>query len=208
MQVGLAKGLSASKINIFHVIDQLEDQLLKEPFESPYMVLKSQMPASFSEKQKSNAQNELLRVIKHSIYPGLSAYRDYLKFELLPAARKTYGISNFSFGKICYQNLIERHTGIRKSPQEIHELGLIEVELINLYFGGAEAVSMLKHLVKGEYSFLFWIVEIFLGGILPIMILLRKKITPQLQAIASVLILIGIFTMRYIVVVGGQVPTF
>ena len=90
----------------------------------------------------------------------------------------------------------------------ILEVALILVELIVLLNGGIEASSIAKILLIGEYSFLFWIVEIILGAAVPVFILLRGKITVKAQAIASMLVLIGIYTMRYIVVIGGQVPTF
>ena len=88
------------------------------------------------------------------------------------------------------------------------ELGLVILELINLYNGSAEAVAMANHLVSGSYSFLFWAIQIAAGAVLPIVILSRKKVSPSLQALASVLILVGVFTMRYIVVFGGQIPTY
>ncbi len=88
------------------------------------------------------------------------------------------------------------------------ELGLVLIEILNLFNGGARAVAMANRLMRGEYSFLFWMVEIVLGAVLPLVILFRSKVTLSHQAMASVLILVGIFAMRYIVVVGGQVPTF
>lgn len=88
------------------------------------------------------------------------------------------------------------------------EVGLIFVELINLANGGTEAVAMAKHLVTGQFGFLFWGVEIVLGVAIPIIIFLKSKTSSSAHALASLLILIGMFTMRYIVVIGGQVPTF
>ncbi len=88
------------------------------------------------------------------------------------------------------------------------ELGLVFIEILNLFNGGASAIAMADHLLKGEYWFLFWVIEIALGAFIPMAILFRSKVTLSGQAAALVLILIGIFTMRYIVVVGGQVPTF
>lgn len=88
------------------------------------------------------------------------------------------------------------------------ELGLTIIEMVTLFYGDAESASILKLLLFGEYSFLFWFVQIALGAILPAAILLRNKVSPAARSIATVLVLLGIFTMRYIVVIGGQVPTF
>ncbi len=88
------------------------------------------------------------------------------------------------------------------------ELGLVLLEISFLYIGSTDAVEMANHLVNGSYSFLFWAMQITAGAVVPMIILFRNKVSPSLQVIASVLILVGVFTMRYIVVVGGQVPTY
>lgn len=89
----------------------------------------------------------------------------------------------------------------------ILELGMVLAEVLVLLNGGADEVLAARSLINGSNSFLFWIVEILLGSIAPVAILLRKRITAKAQAVASALILIGIYAMRYIIVVGGQFPS-
>lgn len=90
----------------------------------------------------------------------------------------------------------------------ILEMSLVLLEMIVLVNGDHRAVDIVKHVLLGQYSFLFWIVEIILGSLIPVFIFIKGKSAPSMQAVASMLALIGIFVMRYIVVVGGQVPTF
>ncbi len=89
----------------------------------------------------------------------------------------------------------------------ILELGLILTEVIILSNGGTEAVSAIKEILTGQYSFLFWVVEILLGAIIPIFILFKARASSRTQAVAAMLILVGIFAMRFIIVVGGQIIT-
>ena len=84
------------------------------------------------------------------------------------------------------------------------ELGLVIVELIVLFNSSGEAAAAATGLLTGPYAVAFLGIEVLLGTIVPVILLLRSK-TPAAQMIASVLILIGVFTMRYVVVVGGQV---
>ena len=65
-------------------------------------------------------------------------------------------------------------------------------------------------LIKGPYSINFWAGEIFLGMALPFcLILLTKAQRPSWLFVAGTLSLIGIFFMRYdLVVVGQLVPSF
>ncbi len=88
------------------------------------------------------------------------------------------------------------------------ELIFIVLEVLNLYNGGTDSVEMVNQLVSGGLSVLFWAFQITAGIVIPFIILVRSRVSPSLQAVASILILVGIFTMRYIVVVGGQMPTF
>jgi len=83
------------------------------------------------------------------------------------------------------------------------ELGLIATELIVLFYGGGHGSAAAASLLTGSHAIAFLGIEVILGMVIPAAILLRSK-TPALQMAASGLILIGVFVMRYVVVVGGQ----
>jgi len=84
------------------------------------------------------------------------------------------------------------------------ELVMVFGEFVLLLNGGTDHVAVAKSLLSGKLGFLFIGVEIILGAVIPAAILLRGKASVFTQALASMLILIGIFTMRYVIVVGGQ----
>ena len=86
----------------------------------------------------------------------------------------------------------------------IFELGMTLAEVIILYTGGTESIAAARSLFSGQIGFLFLGVEIVLGSVIPVVILMRNKASVFTQALASLLILIGIFTMRYVIVIGGQ----
>jgi tetrathionate reductase subunit C len=85
------------------------------------------------------------------------------------------------------------------------DLILIGTDLAVLLTSHTEAYMAGLMLLKGEFSPLFLGVEVLLGAVIPLALLLlpfTKRWIPGL-AIASVLVMIGIFAMRYIMVVGG-----
>ena len=45
------------------------------------------------------------------------------------------------------------------------------------------------------------------GAVIPAAMLLKNKTSVFIQALASLLILVGIFAMRYVIVVGGQLTS-
>jgi formate-dependent nitrite reductase membrane component NrfD len=87
----------------------------------------------------------------------------------------------------------------------ILELGLVALELVALFNGDAGAVEAGRLLLSGHYSIAFWVLQIALGAVVPIAVLVRKSIPQAAQVAASVLVLVGVFTMRYIVVMSGQI---
>ena len=65
--------------------------------------------------------------------------------------------------------------------------------------------------INGPFSISFWLFEIAVGTILPIFILLAAVKRQSLNAVlaASVMVIIGLFMMRYDFVIAGQIyPTF
>lgn len=105
----------------------------------------------------------------------------------------------------------------QSNPQVIYDLGkllvaslvldliLIAIDIVVLLTSHTEAYIAALMLLKGSFSHLFLGGEILLGGIIPLFLLLfplTKRWIPGI-AIASVLVMIGIFIMRYIMVVGG-----
>ncbi len=75
-----------------------------------------------------------------------------------------------------------------------------------LYIGLSEAHEVALLLLVGKFAFLFWGVELLLGSVLPVIILSTKSLanTKGGQVFGSLLSLIGVFTMRYLIVIIGQ----
>jgi Ni/Fe-hydrogenase subunit HybB-like protein len=85
------------------------------------------------------------------------------------------------------------------------DLILIGMDLSVLLTSTTEAYKTALMLLNGQFSFLFLGVELTLGAILPLLLLLSpftRHWIPGL-ALASVLVMIGIFAMRCIMVIGG-----
>lgn len=99
----------------------------------------------------------------------------------------------------------------------LHRLGriliiliIIDIFFLNdmyvLYIGMGEAREVALLLLIGKFAFLFWVIEVLIGSLAPIAILYSKKLAPfrAMQIVAAILSLVGVFTMRYIIVIIGQ----
>ncbi|MCL5961786.1 MAG: polysulfide reductase NrfD [Chloroflexi bacterium] len=86
------------------------------------------------------------------------------------------------------------------------DLFLIFSDIAVLLTADSEAREAAMLILTLNFSPIFLGVEIFLGSIIPLVLLslpqTRKKVLPI--SIASALVMIGIFAMRYVMVIGGQ----
>lgn len=87
----------------------------------------------------------------------------------------------------------------------VADLAFIATDILVLLTSHTEAYIAAMMLLKGSMSHLFIGVEVLLGSIVPLFLLLFPSTKKRLSFIilSSILVMIGIFTMRYVMVIGG-----
>ena len=85
------------------------------------------------------------------------------------------------------------------------------LELIHMAYESGAEWHVLSVLLSERLSFSFWIVQVLIGSLVPFVLLLvamrprgNGALARMLSGVASVLILVQVFAMRWNVVVGGQ----
>lgn len=131
LREGLRAGYVAPRINVERVIAQLSAQLEVPVTESPYVATVRKRQVEGAAPPYPDFFAELGAAVEASVYPGLRAYLAFLKDELLPKARDAVGMSAMPHGEACYAAMIRSHTGLERSAEEIHRIGLDEVARIN-----------------------------------------------------------------------------
>ena len=78
--------------------------------------------------------------------------------------------------------------------------------LTNLYAAEHTGVERFILLEGGLYSLLFWVGQVIVGGLIPLILIYRPVITNQNTRVivASSLVIIGGFAQVYVIVIGGQ----
>jgi formate-dependent nitrite reductase membrane component NrfD len=85
------------------------------------------------------------------------------------------------------------------------DLFLVLSDVIILFVGSSEEIRVAELLTTGNFAFPFLFMENFLGKIVPVLLILITRIrTANRVVIASVLVIIGIYFMRYVVVYAGE----
>jgi Ni/Fe-hydrogenase subunit HybB-like protein len=83
-------------------------------------------------------------------------------------------------------------------------------KIVSGYVAGEGEKAALDALILGPYAFNFWGLEIAVGMIIPLILYIRSKgLNLNMIATASALMIVGIFFMRYdLIVVGQIVPVY
>jgi uncharacterized protein (DUF885 family) len=106
-----------------HVVDDVTKSVFWKPFEK--------FPSSVPEEARERLRDEGRKAV---IEGAVAGYRDLLDFfdnEYLPNARTTLGAYDLPNGRAYYQLKIREYTTTNLTPDQIHEIGLREVERIS-----------------------------------------------------------------------------
>lgn len=73
--------------------------------------------------------------------------------------------------------------------------------------GGEGAAQALALLVSGPYSLTFWLGAVVVGLVAPLVLEVsgRQQVKPGLVAVSAILILVGGFLVKYVIIAAGQV---
>ena len=127
---GRKSGYMPPKILMRRIPDQLAQQTVENPEDSPFFMAFESMPDTMAEEDKSRLQKSAREIIDESIVP---AYRDFSRYftdTYLPASRDSIGASELPNGEAFYEYRTQLYTTTQMTPDEIHRLGLNEVKRI------------------------------------------------------------------------------
>ena len=128
---GLNEGITQPRLVTEGVIAQIDALINSDIENNPYMkVFIEANENMFSPNEKNNLINDVKDLITNEINPAYKKLYDFLKYEYLPKSRNTIGISDIPGGKEYYEYLARYFTTTNLTPDEIHNLGLREIERI------------------------------------------------------------------------------
>ncbi|MFP3940219.1 MAG: DUF885 domain-containing protein [Thermoanaerobaculia bacterium] len=131
MRRGLERGMTVPRVVLdgyeqtiaAHVVDDATESVFWAPFEE----LPVGVPASEHERLRSEGREAILEA-------AVPAYRSFHRFmvdEYIPGARESLGASELPDGEAYYAYLVRSFTTLDITPEEVHEIGLEEVERIH-----------------------------------------------------------------------------
>lgn len=131
MREGIKKGYVLPTPLIKKMIPQMADMdhgAIKEHlFYSPA----KNFPTDFSAEDKARLEKEYAGMVEKKVIPIFKKLHDFLQKEYLPAGRSSSGFSALPEGDKLYNYLIKYFTTTEMGADEIHKLGLSEVDRIS-----------------------------------------------------------------------------
>ena len=96
----------------------------------PFLLPTRKYPASISPEDQKRLAQQITDAINTDVIPAYKTFATFLRTEYAPAGRTTLSITSLSDGEKRYQNDIYARTTTHMTPDEIHQLGLREIDRI------------------------------------------------------------------------------
>lgn len=130
MNRGIELGIVQPKVIIEKAIQVFQNIIKEDITQSNFYRPIIKFPAEFEQKEKNRLTILYTDAIKKEINPAYQKLIEYLKNEYLPKCRTSIGLSDLPDGKNYYAYQVKVRTTSDKTPDEIFQIGLIEVARI------------------------------------------------------------------------------
>jgi uncharacterized protein (DUF885 family) len=129
----IREGRPPVRILVERVIDELDSLLGQDDGNWPLMAPARAEHAGWSDDETRTFGHDLGRAIEDAVRPAFERYRAFLAEEALPAGRgdDAVGLATLEGGLEMYRSLARAHTTTDLSAEELHAIGLAEIERID-----------------------------------------------------------------------------
>src|SRR5437899_2154098 len=97
---------------------------------NPFLLPAKKFPASISADDQKRLTQQITDTINKDVFPAYKAFAEFVNKEYAPQGRTGLAITSLADGQQRYQNNIYGRTTTHMTPDEIHQLGLREIERI------------------------------------------------------------------------------
>ena len=130
MRQGIKEQMLHPKVVMRRVPAQIRKQLVDRSRESPYYKPFHTFTVEMTEAEKNRLRNDAAAAIESCILPSYRTFLEFFEKEYLPACFDDVGCWQRRDGQKMYAELARRFTTTSLTPQEIHDIGLAEVNRI------------------------------------------------------------------------------
>jgi len=96
----------------------------------PFLLPTKKFPASISAEDQKRLMQQINDAINNEVLPAYRSFAEFIRTKYAPEGRTALAIISLPDGQKRYQNNIYARTTTRMAPDEIHQLGLREIDRI------------------------------------------------------------------------------
>jgi uncharacterized protein (DUF885 family) len=131
MRLGLKSGMTVPRATLEGYDNSIAAHVVDDPtrsvFWEPFVKFPNSVPTADQDRLRSEGRD----AITNGAVVGYREFLDFFRNEYLPGARTTLGAFEMPNGRAYYQHKIREFTSLNLTPDEIHKIGLSEVDRIS-----------------------------------------------------------------------------
>jgi len=128
---GIQQGVVRPRVLVAKALPQIQSQIVDSAEESDFYAPIEKMPEEFSAQNRERLTAAYKDAIENKIVPAYERMSNFVGDEYLESARETVGHYDLPNGDEWYAHNVRRITTTNLTPDEIHQIGLNEVERIH-----------------------------------------------------------------------------
>jgi uncharacterized protein (DUF885 family) len=126
----LRAGMKDKLMPVRFLLEKLPVQCQGIIDDDPFLLPTKKYPASISAEDQKRLTQQINDAINTDVIPAYKTFAAFLRTEYAPAGRTALSVTSLPDGQKRYENDIYARTTTHMTPDEIHQLGLREVERI------------------------------------------------------------------------------
>jgi uncharacterized protein (DUF885 family) len=131
MKMGVKRGFTVPRATLTGYDKTMSAHVVDEPTKSVFWKPFEKFPSTIPEEARERLREEGRKAIMEGAVPGYRDLLNYFDNEYLPNTRTTLGAYDLPNGRRYYQFKIGEYTTTNLTPDQIHEIGLKEVDRIS-----------------------------------------------------------------------------
>src|SRR5258708_5512512 len=131
MRIGIKRGMTIPRATLDGYDSTITAHIVDDPTKSVFWAPFAKFPSSVPQSEHERLRQEGRAAVMEGAVVGYREFLDFFRNEYLPKARTTLGASELPDGHAYYAFKIREFTTLNLTPEEIHKIGLREVDRIS-----------------------------------------------------------------------------
>lgn len=130
MRQGLSQGITPPKVTLHGLPDQIRELVPDKASKSPLLAPFREIPETIPKSEQERLQRKAHAIYEESMAPAWRDFAVFIEQEYIPKARLATPFTSLPSGKHWYAHKIFENTTTSLTAEEIHQIGLAEVDRI------------------------------------------------------------------------------